>query len=78
MRLSRYLVPVLVAMVVFPLALPLPASEPSTADVPLVDQQVRELMQDRNYPEAIAAIDRAAQAEGAPRDYLAYLKGRAL
>jgi TolA-binding protein len=35
-------------------------------------------MQDRNYTEAVKAIDLAAQADGAPKDYLAYLKGRAL
>jgi len=45
---------------------------------PLVAQQVRELLQDRKYDEAFEAIDEALGAEGAPRDYLTYLKGRAL
>ena len=36
------------------------------------------LMQDRNYAEAVKAIDEAAAAKDAPKDYLAYLKGRAL
>lgn len=51
---------------------------PASGDVPLVGEKIRELMQDRNYAEAIQAIDRAAQADEAPKDYLAYLKGRAL
>ena len=35
-------------------------------------------MQDRNYAEAVKAIDEAAAAKDAPRDYLAYLKGQSL
>lgn len=54
------------------------ADAPPEANVPLVDERVRELMQDRNYAEAIQALDQAAQAEGAAKDYIAYLKGRAL
>jgi len=54
------------------------AAEPAAADAPLVGEKVRQLMQDRNYPEAVKAIDEAAKAEDAPTDYLAYLKGRAL
>ena len=54
------------------------ADAPPAADVPLVEEKVRELMQDRNYAEAIQAIDKAAQADDAPKDYLTYLKGRAL
>ena len=54
------------------------AAGPTSADVPLVAAKVRQLMQDRNYPEAIRAIDEAAKAKDAPRDYLTYLKGRAL
>jgi alpha-2-macroglobulin len=56
------------------------ATEPTAAnaaDVPLVAEKVRQLMQDRDYPAAIRAIDQAAKAEGAPVGYLTYLKGRA-
>ncbi|MHC4401725.1 MAG: tetratricopeptide repeat protein, partial [Planctomycetota bacterium] len=53
------------------------AAEPPSAGVPPVDQKVGELMQDRNYAEAVAAIDEAGRADDAPRDYLAYLEGRA-
>ena len=48
------------------------------ADAPAVPEGVRRLMQDQNYAEAIKAIDTAAAAKDAPKDYLAYLKGRAL
>ncbi|MEE8450536.1 MAG: tetratricopeptide repeat protein, partial [Thermoguttaceae bacterium] len=69
----------LVAMIaVILLAGRLPAEPASSADTPLVSDEIRGLMQDRDYPGAIEAIDRAAQDEDAPRDYLAYLKGRAL
>src|SRR3972149_2586107 len=51
---------------------------PAVADVPLVAEKVRELMQDRQYAEAVLAIGKAAGAKDAPADYLAYLKGRAL
>ncbi|MBN2024624.1 MAG: tetratricopeptide repeat protein [Pirellulales bacterium] len=54
------------------------AAEQGLADVPLADERIRELMQDGDYAGAIAAIDAATAAEDAPRDYLAYLKGRAL
>ncbi|MBN2475322.1 MAG: tetratricopeptide repeat protein [Pirellulales bacterium] len=54
------------------------AAEPTSADTPLVVEEIRELMQGRDYAGAIEAIDKAAEAENAPRDYLAYLKGRAL
>ncbi len=50
----------------------------STADAPLVSSQIRELMQDRKYAEAVAAIDAAAKEKDAPHDYLVCLKGRAL
>lgn len=39
---------------------------------------VRQAMQDRDYAAAIKAIDAAMSAEGVAKDYLAYLKGRAL
>lgn len=59
-----------------------PAAQPQPGgwegDAPLVDAKVRQAMQDRNYPEAVKAIDQATQAKDAPRDYLAYLKGWAL
>ena len=51
------------------------AAEPQVGAVPPVPDGVRRLMQDRNYAEAVAAIDEAAQADGSPREYLAYLKG---
>jgi alpha-2-macroglobulin len=46
--------------------------------LPRVPNKVSELLQDRNFAEAIKAIDEASKAKDAPRDYLAYLKGRAL
>ncbi|NQU22736.1 MAG: tetratricopeptide repeat protein, partial [Candidatus Nealsonbacteria bacterium] len=55
-----------------------PAAIPTASETPLVDEKIRQLMQDRKYAEAVAAIDRAAAAANAPKDYLAYLKGRAL
>jgi hypothetical protein len=45
---------------------------------PPVAESVRLAMQDRRYPEAVKAIDEAAKAADAPRDYLAFLKGWAL
>ena len=45
---------------------------------PQVPEGVKQLMQDRNYPEAIKAIDAAAKLKDAPLDYLGYLKARAL
>ena len=54
------------------------ANEAALVPLPHVPAKVSELMQDRNYAEAIKAIDEAAKAKDAPRDYLAYLKGRAL
>ena len=85
MKTSRS--PLLLAFVSLTLmsTFPLPGSEPAakpekpaSADAPLVGEEIRQLMQDRNYPEAITAIEEAAKAEDAPKDYLAYLKGRAL
>ena len=75
MKPVRYPPLVLVALVSLS-ASPLPAADPASGEVPVVARKVRQLMQDRNYPEAIAAIEEAAAAEDAPRDYLAYLKGR--
>lgn len=54
------------------------SAETPVADVPLVDGSVRQAFQDRNYPAAVEAIDKAMESKGAPQDYLSYLKGRAL
>ena len=48
------------------------------SDAPAVSPKIRQLMQDRNYAEAVKAIDEAAAVKDAPSDYLTYLKGRAL
>ncbi len=48
------------------------------AATPKVPDQIGQLMQDRKYAEAVAAIDKAAKDKEADLDYLAYLKGRAL
>ena len=53
------------------------AGEPQVPGPPLVDEPIRQSMQDRDYPAAIAAIEQAAKAAGAPQDYLMYLQGRA-
>jgi TolA-binding protein len=85
--MSRYGRPVAAAILTFLLALsirpaisaePPAAAKPQSADVPLVGEKVRGLMQDRNYAEALEAIEAASKAADAPKDYLAYLKGRAL
>ena len=47
-------------------------------DLPVIPDAVRQLLEDRKYAEAIAAIDEAAKVKDAPRDYLAYLHARAL
>ncbi len=57
------------------------AAEPAPVaadDPPLVDEAIRQFLQDRNYVEAIGAIDTALQVKGAAVDYLSWLKGRAL
>jgi len=48
------------------------------AATPKVPEQISQLMQDRKYAEAAAAIENAAKDKEADLDYLAYLKGRAL
>lgn len=45
------------------------------AGTPMVAEKIRQLMQDRNYAEAVEAIDEAVQAKADSADYLAYLKG---
>jgi len=54
------------------------ADESATIDVPLVDENLRQLVQDRDWEAAITAVDKALQQEDAPRDRLTYLKGRIL
>ena len=64
------------------LGMTLPAAaapaEKASADAPLVADKIREAMQDRRFADAVKAIDESALAKDAPRDYLLYLKGRAL
>ncbi|HUT11128.1 MAG TPA: hypothetical protein VMY42_11570, partial [Thermoguttaceae bacterium] len=48
-------------------------AEPASSDAPLVAEEVRQLMQDQNYAEAVKAIEKASKAENAPVDYLSYL-----
>ncbi|NQU20181.1 MAG: hypothetical protein HQ567_02785, partial [Candidatus Nealsonbacteria bacterium] len=55
-----------------------PADKPTASETPLVDEKIRQLMQDRKYAEAVVAIDKAAAAKDAPKDYLMYLQARAL
>jgi tetratricopeptide (TPR) repeat protein len=60
-----------------------PAADANSTDAKLiappdVPAAVRQAMQDRDYPAAIKAIDEAARDPKAARDYLAFLKGRAL
>ena len=50
----------------------------AAADAPLVAVEIRELMQDAKYAEAVTAIEAEAKKPDAPGDYLGYLKGRAL
>ena len=54
------------------------AAESWPADAPAVPQQVRRLMQDRDYAAAVKTIDTAVAAPDAAKDYLTYLKGQAL
>ena len=54
------------------------AAPAASADAPLVPEPVRQAMQDRDYPAAIKAADEAIKAKDAAKDYLTYLKGRAL
>ncbi len=54
------------------------ASRPKLPVLDGVPVNVRELMQDRKYAEALVAIDAALKKKDAPKDYLGYLRGRAL
>ena len=47
------------------------------SDGPAIPEPIRQLLQDRNYPEAIQAIDAALAAKHPAADYLLWLKGRA-
>jgi len=80
MRPSRFRAASLFSWLVFGLVAPwmgamLGAAEPWPLDTPPIDAKLRQLIEDRNYPAAIQAIDEAIRAPQAPRDYLAYLKG---
>jgi uncharacterized protein YfaS (alpha-2-macroglobulin family)/TolA-binding protein len=55
-----------------------PKEAPVLAPEPEAPVAVRQAMQDRNFDAAVKAIDAAMAGEGANKDYLAYLKGRAL
>ena len=46
------------------------ADESATIDIPLVDENVRQLVQDQDWKAAIAAIDKALRQEDAPQDRL--------
>ena len=54
------------------------ASSPLKSDAPKIPVEIRDLLENRQYPQAIAAIDTAMKVKDAPRDYLEYLKARAL
>ncbi len=54
------------------------AAEVTSADPPQVSDDIAQLLQDRVYAAAAAAIDQALAKPDAPGDYLLYLKGRAL
>ena len=43
-----------------------------------IPERIRQLLQDRNYADAVKAIDEAATQPGAAKDYLTFLKARAL
>jgi uncharacterized protein YfaS (alpha-2-macroglobulin family)/TolA-binding protein len=79
MKLAGCFVVILGGMVV---SASLAAAEPQTeawpVDTPQVPVRIRTLLEDRDYPVAVKAIDEAALAKEAPLDYLAYLKGWAL
>ncbi|MFV2068141.1 MAG: tetratricopeptide repeat protein, partial [Pirellulales bacterium] len=51
---------------------------PEFTNAPAVPAEVRAFIQGRDYPSAVAAIDRAIAKGDGPADYLLYLKGRTL
>nr|MBC8870536.1 hypothetical protein [Planctomycetota bacterium] len=60
------------------LAVPAIADESATIDVPLLDDNLRQLVQGSDWEAAIAAVDKALAQQDAQRDRLTYLKGRIL
>jgi hypothetical protein len=54
------------------------ANDAALIPLPRVPTKVSELLQDRNYDEAIKAIDAVVKVQDTPRDYLSYLKCRAI
>src|SRR5689334_22724695 len=52
-----------------------PQIEPAEPKVP---ENIRTLLEDRKYVEAMAAIEKAASEKDADQEWLAYLKARAL
>src|SRR5437588_5491856 len=55
-----------------------PAPSPFPAEAPLVPEALRRTLQDRQYADALKAIDAAAADPKAAKDYLGYLKGQTL
>jgi uncharacterized protein YfaS (alpha-2-macroglobulin family)/tetratricopeptide (TPR) repeat protein len=54
------------------------ADEPAKPLGPDLPFEIRQLIQDRSYDKAVAALDEAVKQEGAARDFLLFLKGRSL
>jgi len=54
------------------------AAEAVSADPPAIADDIAQLLQDRNYAAADAVIEQTLAKPDGPRDYLLYLKGRAL
>lgn len=52
------------------------ADEPVKPVGPELPADIRQLIQDRSYDQAVAALDEAVKKEGAARDFLLFLKGR--
>lgn len=55
-----------------------PTPSPFPADAPPVPEALRRALQDREYADALKAIDAAAADPKAAKDYLGYLKGQTL
>ena len=75
MNIRRPLLTLLVCIPMSALAADRPAAAIKT---PLASSAIRQLMQDGKYTDAVQAIDEALKVKDAPREYLTYLKGRAL
>ena len=65
-----------VSLIVVPIIAAETTEKTSTNEQTIADE-INESMQDRNYDQAIAAIDRGMGKDDAPDEYLLYLKGRA-